>query len=90
MKHSPDKAWKLMTKTKKLLTNNEEGLSANIKAGGQEPKVVRQYKYLGLIISEEASEREIISRAVQRKAPATKLKTILKDKNICHNQRSMC
>lgn len=69
------------------MTNNEEELSTNIKVGGQELKVLRQYKYLGLIISEEGSGREIISSAAQRMAAAIKLKTILKDKNICHKSK---
>lgn len=52
-----------------------------IKFSGQALKVVSQFKYLELIISEEASRGEIRSRAVQTMTAVAKLKKHLERKD---------
>jgi hypothetical protein len=59
------------------MTNNTEPIKAKITVNGQELATVKQFKYLGAIISEEGSKTEILSRAAQTTAALTKLKTNL-------------
>jgi len=66
----------------KIMSNSEQPLQANISAGGKELEKVKQFKYLGSIISEEGSKMEVLSRAAQTLANVTKLRTIWKDRNI--------
>ena len=66
----------------KLMTNSAQPITTKITVNGTEVETVDQFKYLGAIISEEGSKREIIARAAQTTAAMTKLKTVWKDQNI--------
>ena len=49
----------------KLMTNNTGGINTEIKVNGQQLETVTSFKYLGLVITDEGSKPEILSRVVQ-------------------------
>ena len=63
------------------MTNNGT-LQRDITIQGQKLETVDHFKYLGAIICDEGSRREVLSRAAQTMAALTRLKIIWKDKNI--------
>ena len=65
----------------KILTNNGT-LQRDITIQRQKLETVDHFKYLGAIICDEGSRREVLSRAAQTMAALARLKTIWKDKNI--------
>ena len=69
-------------KKTKLMTNNIEGISLDIRIGCQKLETVQSFKYLGSVVTDEGSKQEILSRIAQTIGALTKLKTIWKDKNI--------
>ena len=66
----------------KLMTNKEEGMTSDISVNDNKLEVVSTFKYLGAIISDEGSKKEVICRIAQATAALTKLSTIWKDKEI--------
>ena len=58
----------------KLMTNSANGIQREIKIKGQ--------KYLGAVVSDDASKPEVLSRIAQATAALTKLKPIWRDNNI--------
>ena len=66
----------------KLMTNNTNGISSNIKVNGEKLETVQSFKYLGTIVTDAGSMPEIYSRIAQTIAALTKLKIIWDDKNI--------
>ncbi|XP_052271442.1 uncharacterized protein LOC127872153 [Dreissena polymorpha] len=66
----------------KLMTNNTNGSSTDIKVCGEKVETVKSFKYLGAIVIDAGSKSEIFTRIAQTTAAHTKLKTILKDRNI--------
>ena len=64
----------------KLMTNNTEGISSDIRFGNQNLETVQSFKYLGSVITDEGSKQEILSRIAQTIGALSKLKTIWKDK----------
>ena len=66
----------------KVMTNNPHGFQREIKMKGQRLEEVKNFKYLGAIISNEGSKSEILSRIVQATADVSRLKLIWRDKNI--------
>ena len=66
----------------KLMTNNTNGISSNIRVNGKKLETVQSFKYLGAIVTDEGSMPEIRSRIAQTIAALTKLKIIWDDKNI--------
>ncbi|KAK2162299.1 hypothetical protein NP493_1527g00015 [Ridgeia piscesae] len=66
----------------KLMTNNTNGFSTDIRVNGEKLDCVNRLKYLGAIITDEGSKPEILARIAQAKAALAKLKTIWNDKNI--------
>ena len=66
----------------KLMTNNTNGISSNIRVNGEKLEAVRSCKYLRAIVTDEGSMPEIRSRIAQTIAALTKLKIIWDDKNI--------
>ena len=66
----------------KLMTNSAQPITTKITVSGKELETVDHFKYLGAIISEEGSKKEILARAAQTAAAMAKLKTIWKDRNI--------
>ena len=66
----------------KLMTNNTNGISNDIRVHGEKLKTVQSFKYLGAIATDEGSVPEIRSRIAQTIAPLTKLKIIWDNRNI--------
>ncbi|KAK2188489.1 hypothetical protein NP493_131g05005 [Ridgeia piscesae] len=62
----------------KLVTNNTDGISTDIRVNGEKLDCVNTFKYLGAIIIDEESKSEILSRIAQTTAALAKLKTIWK------------
>ena len=59
------------------MTNNTD-----IKVNGQKLETVRSFKYLGLVITDEGSKPEILSRIAQTTTALTRLKPVWIDKSI--------
>ena len=66
----------------KVMTNNPNGFQREIKLKGQRIEEVKNFKYLGAIISNEGSKPEILSRIAQTTAALSRLKIIWRNKNI--------
>ena len=66
----------------KLMTNNTNGFSTDIRVNGEKLDCVKRFKYLGTIITDEGSKPEILARIAQATAALAKLKTIWNDRNI--------
>ena len=66
----------------KLMTNNTNGISTEIKINGQKLETVTSFKYLGSVITDECSKPEIHSRTAQATAALTMLKPVMNDRNI--------
>ena len=66
----------------KLMINNINGISSNIRVNGERQETVQSFKYLGAIVTDEGSMSEIRSRIAQTIAALSKLKIIWDDKNI--------
>ncbi|KAK2193963.1 hypothetical protein NP493_4g09017 [Ridgeia piscesae] len=60
----------------KLMTNNTNGISTDIRVNGEKLDYVNSFKYLGAIIADEGSKPEILARSAQTTAALAKLKTI--------------
>ena len=66
----------------KLMINNTNGISSNIRVNGEKLETVQSFRYLGAIVTDEESVPEIRSSIAQTIAALTKLKIIWDDKNI--------
>ena len=52
----------------KLMTNNDTGINKDIKVKGQKLETVTSFKYPGLVITDEGSKPEMLSRIAQTAA----------------------
>lgn len=66
----------------KLMTNNTNGISTDIKISDVKLDCVKSFKYLGAIVADEGSKPEVLARSAQTTAALAKFKTIWNDKNI--------
>ena len=66
----------------KLMTNNTQGISTEVKVNGQRLETVTSFRYLGSIIADEGSKPEILARIAQTTAALTRLKPLWNDRNI--------
>ena len=66
----------------KLMTNNTQGISTEVKVNGQRLETVTSFRYLGSIITDEGSKSEILARIAQTTASLTRLKPLWNDRNI--------
>ena len=66
----------------KLMTNNTSGISTEIKVNGRKLETVTSFKYLGLVITDEGSKPEILSRVAQATAALTGLKPVWNDRSV--------
>ena len=66
----------------KLMINNTNGISSNIRVKGEKLETVQSFKYLGAIVTDEGSMPEIRSKIAQTIAALTKLTIMWDDKNI--------
>ena len=73
----------------KLITNNSNGNSTEIKVNGQKLETVTSFKYLGPVITDEGSKPEILSRIAQATAALTRLKPVWNDRSISFNSKIM-
>ena len=71
------------------MTNNTNGISTDITIDNKKLENVRSFKYLGIIVSDEGSKPEVLSRIAQTTASVTKLKVIWNDKKISSKIRLM-
>ena len=84
-----------------LMTNNTSGINTEIKLNGQKLETVTSFKYLGLVIIDEGSKPDILSRIAQTTAALTRLKPVWNERSIsfsskisdalpCHNRLPAC
>ena len=66
----------------KLMTNSNNGIQRDITANGEKLETVKKFKYLGAMVSDEASKPEVIARIAMTAATLTKLDIIWKDKAV--------
>ena len=66
----------------KLMTNNANGISIDIKIKGKKLDEVDSFKYLGAVVTDQGSKPEVLSRIAQTTAALARLKTIWSDKHI--------
>ena len=50
----------------KLMANNTSDINKDIKVNGQKLETVTSFKYLSLVVSDEGSKPEILSRIAQQ------------------------
>ena len=60
----------------KLMTNNTNGISTDVRVNGEKLDCINSFKYLGAIIADEGSKPEFLARIAQTTTPLAKLKTI--------------
>ena len=66
----------------KLMTNNTNGFSTDIRVNGEKLDCVNRLTYMGAIIADEGSKPDILARIAKATAALAKLKTIWNDRNI--------
>ena len=66
----------------KLITNSTNGIQREIKVKGQKLGTVTSFKYLEVVVSDEGSKPEVLSRIAKATAALTMLKPIWRDNNI--------
>ena len=64
------------------MTNSANGIQREIKVKGQKLGTETSFKYLGAVVSDDGSKREVLSRTAQATTALTKLKPIWRDNNI--------
>ena len=69
------------------MTNNTSGINTEIKVNRQKLETVTSFKYLGLVITDESSKPEILSRIEQATAALTRLKPVWNDRSISLSSR---
>ena len=76
----------------KLMTNNANGISIDIRINGEKLDEVDSFKYLGAVVTDQGSKPEVLSRIAQTTAALARLKTIWSDKQISLSSkiRQMC
>ena len=65
----------------KLMTNSANGIQRQIKVRGQNLGTVTSFKYPGVVVSDDRSKPEILSRIAQTTAAVTQIKTNLLDQS---------
>ena len=66
----------------KLMTNNANGISIDIRINGEKLDEVDSFKYLGAVVTDQGSKPEVLTRIAQTTAALARLKTIWFDKHI--------
>ena len=79
MEISPDKTT--------IMSSNANGLTKTIKVKGYNLETVTNFKYLGAIVTDEGTKREVLTRIAQATSALTKLKTVWKDRKITSKHR---
>ena len=60
------------------MTNNADGFKDGIRIGNKTLEAVSNFKYLGSIVTDEGSKKEILARIAQAPSALTKLNSIWK------------
>ena len=71
----------------KIMSNNANGLTKTIKVKGHNLETVTNFKYLGAIVTDEGTKREVLTRIARATSPLTELKTVWKDRKITSKHR---
>ena len=71
----------------KIMSNKADGLTKTIKMKGYNLETVTNFKYLGAIVTDEGTKREVLTRIAQATSALTKLKTIWEDRKIASKYR---
>ena len=66
----------ISTEKTKLKTNNTSSINKDIKINGQKFEMATDFKYLGLVVSDEGSKPEIVTRTAQTTAALIRLKPV--------------
>ena len=66
----------------KIMTNNPEGFNTNISVDGQVLETVGSFKYLGTIVSDEGSTKEILFCIAQATMVFQKLDSLWRDESL--------
>ena len=66
----------------KIMSNNANGLTKTIKVKGYNLERVTNFKYLGAIVTDEGTKREVLTRIARATSALTKLQTVWKDRKI--------
>jgi len=66
----------------KLMTNNVNGISIDIKINGEKLDEVESFKNLGAVVTDQESKPEVLSKIAQTTAALARLKTIWNNKHI--------
>ena len=64
-----------------------DSLTQTIKVKGYNLETVTNFKYLGAIVTDEGTKREVLTRIAQATSALTKLKTVWKDRKITSKHR---
>ena len=73
---------KISAEKTKLMKNSASGIQRDIKVKGQKLDTVTSFKYLGVVVSDDGAEPEVLSRIAQATAALTKITPIWRDNYI--------
>ena len=73
---------KISAEKTKLMTNNANDLSTDIKINAEKLDEVDSFKYLSAVVTDKGSKFEVLSIIAQTTAALARLKTIWNDKHI--------
>ena len=80
-------AWRSAQKKTKIMSNKADGFTKTIKVKGYNLETVTNFRYLGAIVTEERTKREVLTRIAQATSALSKLKTVWKDRKITSKHR---
>ena len=80
-------AWKSAQRKARSCQTKRMALTITIKVKDYNLETVTNFKYLGAIVTDEGTKREVLTRIAQATSPLTKLKTVWKDRKIASKHR---
>ena len=73
---------KISAEKTKLMTNNANEISIDIKINSEKLDEVDSFKYVGAVVTDQGSKVEVLSRIAQTTEALARLKTTWNDKHI--------
>ena len=73
---------KISAEKTKLMTNNANDISIDIKINSEKLDEVDSFKYVGAVVTDQGSKVEVLSRIAQTTEALARLKTTWNDKHI--------
>ena len=73
---------KISAEKTKLMTNNANDISIDIKINSEKLDEVDNFKYVGAVVTDQGSKVEVLSRIAQTTEALARLKTTWNDKHI--------